>query len=179
MRQTSFLPGPWLLVRDGNDTGRAIFDQHYSRYHYADGRKPLLYVGPGQKMVLITPDALAMFVWRKFISMDHQNGVSCAVFRNEGPTLSSDLIQSAELLAWDRWPGERLYTYVDPAKVRHKRDPGRCFLRAGWRHSGWSKGGLRILEHLPDLQNGISPLPRPALNPQFSAKTKVPQRSTY
>jgi hypothetical protein len=30
----------WIEVRDGNDTARAIFDQHYSRYFYKDGRKP-------------------------------------------------------------------------------------------------------------------------------------------
>lgn len=139
----------WIPVKDGNDTGRAIFDRHYSRYHYADGRKPLLYVGPGEKLVLVTADALALFVWRKFISMDKQAGVSCAVFRNEGPILSSLLIRAADIIAWERWPGERLYTYVDPKKTRRKRDPGRCFLRAGWQHFGWSKGGLRILEHLP------------------------------
>lgn len=143
MRQTSMIDAIWIPVKDGNDTGRAIFDQHYSRYHYVDGRKPLLYVGPGEKMVLLTPDALALFVWRKFISMDHhQQGVSCAVFRNEGPQLSSDLIRAAARLAWDRWPGERLYTYVDASKVRPKRDPGRCFIRAGWKHWGYSKGGI-------------------------------------
>jgi hypothetical protein len=145
-RQTSLLDVVWVPVKDGNDTGRAIFDQHYSRYHYADGRKPLLYVGPGEKEVLISPDALALFVWRKFRSMDHQAGVCCAVFRNEGAGLSSDLIRAADSIAWARWPGERLYAYVDPNKTRRKRDPGRCFLRAGWQHWGWSKGGLRILE---------------------------------
>ncbi len=148
-RQLSLVDAVWIPVKDGNDTGRAIFDQHYSRRRYADGRKSLLYVGPGEKMVLITPDALALFVWRKFISQDHQDGVNCAVFRNEGPILSSALIRAADDLAWERWPGSRLYTYIDPRRIRRKRDPGRCFLRAGWRHCGWTKGGLRILEIRP------------------------------
>jgi hypothetical protein len=39
---------------------------------------------------------------------------------------------------------------VDTKKTRHKRDPGRCFLKAGWRYFGWSKGGLRILEIRPE-----------------------------
>jgi hypothetical protein len=147
MRQTSLIEATWIEVRDGNDTAREIFDQHYSRYFYADGRKPKLFVGPGEKMVLLTPDALALFVWRLFISMDHQTGVNCAVFRNEGSALSSDLIRQADNIAWDRWPREsRHYTYVNAKKVRHKRDPGRCFLRAGWRYCGFTKGGLRILE---------------------------------
>lgn len=148
-RQLSLLDAVWIPVKDGNDTGRAIFDGHYSRRHYRDGRKPLLYVGPGEKLVLVTPDALGLFIWRKFISDDGQQGVNCAVFRNEGAGLSSELIRSAMQLASDRWPDERLYTYIDPRKTRRKRDPGRCFLRAGWQHAGWSKGGLRILECWP------------------------------
>lgn len=150
MRQTSLLDAVWIPVKDGNDTAREIFDGHYSRYRYADGRKPLLFVGPGGKIVLLTPDALALFVWRKFRSMADQEGVCCAVFRNEGPQLSSYLIRAADAIAWERWPGERLYTYVDPGKTRRKRDPGRCFIRAGWRSFGWSKGGLRILECRPE-----------------------------
>ena len=155
-RQTSLLEATWLSVRDGNDTARAIFDNHYSRVIYRDGRMTdrsnpnrLLFVGPGQKMVLVTPNALAVFVWRKFISMDNQTGVNCAVFRNEGTERSSDLIRAADEIAWEKWPGERLYTYVDPRKVRHKRDPGRCFIRAGWRPCGSTKRGLRILEIKP------------------------------
>lgn len=145
MKQTSLIEATWLEVKDGNDTAREIFGSHYSRRKYADGRNPLLFVGPGEKMVLVSPEADALFVWRKFISMDDQTGVNCAVFRNEGARRSSELITEADDLAWQRWPGERLYTYVNPQKVRHKRDPGRCFLRAGWSHVGWSKGGLRIL----------------------------------
>ena len=45
----------WIEVGDGNDDARAIFDRHYSRYIYKDGRTPLLFVGPGQKLVLVTP----------------------------------------------------------------------------------------------------------------------------
>ena len=147
-RQLSLLPGPWVEVKDGDDTAREIFDQHYSRRRYRDGRRPLLFVGPGEKMVLVTPDARALFVWRKFRSLNDQDGVNCAVFRNEGAGRSSELIRTACELAWTRWPGERLYTYVNPRKVRRKRDPGRCFLRAGWRYCGETQGGLLILEIL-------------------------------
>jgi hypothetical protein len=136
-RQLSFsaVGSVWLPVKDGDDTARAIFDCHYSRYVYRDGRKPLLFVGPGEKLVLVTPDALAVFAWRKFKSKDSQVGVNCAIFRNEGAGLSSDLIRRADALAWDRWPAERRhYTYVNASAIRPKRDPGRCFLRAGWRY---------------------------------------------
>lgn len=142
--------GRWVEVKDGNATARAIYRRHYSRYVYKDGRDPALFVGPGEKMVLLTPCAKAMFVWRKFICADGQQGVNCAVFRNEGAGLSSDLIREAVRLAWERWPGERLYTYVNSRKVRSQ-NPGCCFLKAGWRKCGqtkWNK--LLVLELLPE-----------------------------
>lgn len=95
-------------------------------------------------MVLMTERCDALFVWRRFISDDGQEGVNCAVFRNEGPLLSSELIREADALARDRWPGERHYTYVDPGAVRST-NPGYCFLRAGWHRCGVTKGGLAIL----------------------------------
>lgn len=141
----------WLRTRDGDETCRAMFDRHYSRIRYADGRKPKLFVGPGAKEVLITEDAKAMFVWRKFISGDGQKGVNCAVFRNEGEILSSRLILDAEEIAWNRWPGERLFTYVAPTKLRST-NPGACFKYADWKQCGTTKvNKLVILEKLPCL----------------------------
>jgi hypothetical protein len=141
----------WLESRDGDEACREIFDRHYSRYVYADGRQPKLFVGPGEKCVLISEDGTALFVWRKFISGDGQQGVNCAVFRNEGDILSSTLILAAEDIAWNRWPGERLFTYVQPKLIRST-NPGACFKHADWQKCGvtkWNK--LVILEKLPCL----------------------------
>lgn len=137
----------WIEVKDGNDSCRAIFDRHYSRYRYADGRQPKIFVGPGEKMVLITPCARAIFVWRKFLSANDQVGVNCAVFRNEGAGLSSDLIKAADDLAWRRWPADRHYTYVNPKAIRST-NPGCCFLAAGWRRCGITqRRQLLVLEN--------------------------------
>lgn len=57
----------WLPVLDGDARARALHRRHYSRYHYRDGRQPKLFCGPGEKMVLLTPDCSGVFVWRKFI----------------------------------------------------------------------------------------------------------------
>ncbi len=102
-------------------------------------------------MVLISQCCRALFVWlRNTVDrLDHQVGVNCAVFRNEGAGLSSDLIREADELAWQRWPDERHFTYVDGSKIRRKRDPGRCFVRAGWSVAGYSKNGLVLLERMP------------------------------
>jgi hypothetical protein len=152
-----FLPGEmypvrsehWVEARDGDVLGLAMYRRHYSCHRYRDGRDPALFVGPGEKTVLLHADGSALFVWRKFISGDGQEGVNCAVFRNEGDTLSSVLILEAHGIAWERWPGERLYTYVNPRKVQSA-NPGYCFIRAGWRRCGVTKGGLLVLEMRPE-----------------------------
>ena len=137
----------WIQVKDGNPIARNIFNRHYSRRHYKDGRKPKLFVGPGQKMVLILPNGKALFIWRKFIDNSGQQDVNCAVFRNESSRLSSDLIKEAVILARKRWPNERLYTYVNP-KFIASTNPGYCFIKAGWEKCGQTKNGLVVLELL-------------------------------
>jgi len=128
----------WLAVRDGDDTARALFQLHYSYRPYADGRRPMLFVGPGEKLVLLRRDVSALFVWRKFMSGDGQLGINCAVFRNQGDERSSDLIREADAIADERWPGERHYTYVNPRKIRSV-NPGYCFKAAGWKTCGITK----------------------------------------
>ena len=137
----------WLPVADGDPRARAIFLRHYSARHYQDGRRRTLFVGPGEKMVLLTVTCDALWVWRKFIddAQPKQEGINCSVFRNEGRIRSSDLIREAVDLAWSHWPGERLYTYVKATAIRST-NPGYCYLKAGWRRCGMTKGGLVILE---------------------------------
>jgi hypothetical protein len=149
-------PGYWVAVHDGNHQAFNLFQRHYSYQPYLDGRRQLhgyrnrfLICGPGEKMVLLGYDCAALFVWRKFIdSCPGQFGVNCAVFRNESTRRASDLIRAAVDLAWHRWPGERLYTYVDSRKVRGT-CPGYCFRRAGWKHEGETGSGLMIFVREP------------------------------
>lgn len=135
----------WRESRDGNPAGLALYRRHYSRHVYRDGRDPALFVGPGEKTVLLSHEDDALFVWRKFIDASGQQGVNCAVFRNESPHLASAMILDAEKWATKRWPGERLYTYVNARRVRSD-NPGYCFKPAGWRNAGLTRGGLLILE---------------------------------
>lgn len=139
----------WTEVRDGNLTAFSMYRQHYScRPSRTDHDSRI--GGPGEKMVMLTADARALFVWRKFFSSDKQDGVNCAVFRNESTHRSSDLIREAMRLGWDRWPRTRFYTYVNPRRVRSS-NPGYCFKMAGWRPCGMTKTRkLLVLECLPD-----------------------------
>jgi hypothetical protein len=135
----------WYLTKDGDVSCMALFRRHYSNRKYADGRTVKLFCGPGEKLVLRTKTADALFVWRKFFDASGQVGINCAIFRNESRVRASDLIRQADAVADFAWPGERHYTYVNAKRVRSS-NPGFCFIAAGWNKCGFTKSGLLILE---------------------------------
>lgn len=150
------LPGQhWYSASRADPRIRGIMQRHYSArpLRRQDGslrRAPV--VPPGDALVLATTTCDAVFVWHKRYAhqaWDGQMGINCTVFRNESDVRASLLIREAAALAWSRWPGERLFTYVDPGKVQSE-VPGYCFRRAGWKRIGTSKGGLLIFEKLPE-----------------------------
>lgn len=134
----------WLMSHDMNPIAQRLADRHYSRKH-PGSRKG--FVGPGEKMVLLSSDGRALFVWLRSkpeFRGDHIDGVNCTIFRNESDTLSSKLILEAERYARERWPGLKLFTYVSKTKVASKR-PGWCFLKAGWKQAGTNRNGKLLL----------------------------------
>lgn len=84
----------------------------------------------------------------------------CSAFRNESNRLSSGLIRDA-VAATRAFYGEPpplgMITFVDAGKVRRKRDPGRCFIRAGFRPCGETKGGLLAFQLLTADMPSASP----------------------
>jgi len=134
----------WDITKDGDVEAYALFERHYSASKNRN-RRQRQFVGPGESIVLRTPRADALFVWRNFVDDSGQTGINCAIFRNESPYQSSELIRQADAVADFCWPGERHYTFVDAAAIRST-NPGFCFIAAGWRRCGKTKGGLIILE---------------------------------
>jgi hypothetical protein len=145
------LPGQyWYSAREDDPRGFALYQRHYSAKRRPPGRSKH-FVGPGEKMVLLTPTADALFVWRlerPGMRRDGLVGVYCVVFRNEGPSRSSALILEAERLAWGRWPGQTLLTHVRADAVASP-VPGWCFIRARWKRAGESANGLLLFEKRP------------------------------
>jgi hypothetical protein len=162
--QLSFDPpiaGPWHRVRVSDPRLRALRDRHYST-KYPGGRT----VGPpARRLALVTEpgDAGWMTSWPELEYARHGLGDAwlCTLFRNESPArLSSGLILDAEqatLAAWGEPPDAGFVTFVDADRVRRKRDPGRCFRKAGWRPVGsTSDRGLLIL-HKPAQELRVTP----------------------
>lgn len=150
------IEGRWLSVKRTDPRAFALYQRHYSanknRRYRRYGNTNV--TGPAATIVLLTQCGRALFVWiRNTVKRwDGQEGINCAVFRNEGAGLSSELIREADELAWSRWPSQRHWTYVDPQKTRRgrsKKSPaGKCFIEAGWSPCGESAAGLLILERL-------------------------------
>lgn len=127
----------------------ALADRHYSRQ--TPGARQ--FSGNGRKLVLRNCEGTVLFIWMAsiegYVRPDNQIGYNCSLFRNESARRSSEIILEAEEFAFKRWGPARLFTYVNPAKIKSS-NPGFCFLCAGWTRDGYSKSGLLRL-HKPEV----------------------------
>jgi len=133
----------WLESWRADPGARAIADRHYNRQAIGSPQ----FVPPGRCVVLVIPDAaLWISSWPYAEHVRHAwagawaGAWVCSAFRNERRDLylSSELATEALAATRHRWtvPPFGMITFVDPDKTRRKRDPGRCFLRAGFHVSG-------------------------------------------
>ena len=145
MPQGMLLPadGYWRKVRRTDPRARALADRHYSRQTV--GARD--FMASGRVLVLLTHCTHA--VWGVIENLDPVGNRRwrCSIFRNEGLVLSSVLIREATARTYVFWqsryhglPPVPLTTEVDPARTLKKRDPGRCFRRAGWSVRGVVRG---------------------------------------
>jgi hypothetical protein len=65
----------WVEIRDGDRDLRPFYERHYSARRYADGRRPRKIMGPGEYILLVTPEFDALFGWRKARRKDGQDGI--------------------------------------------------------------------------------------------------------
>lgn len=144
---------PWMLVDRFDPATRPLADRHYNRQHIGSPQ----FVPPGRCVVLRTPEADAFWItswpFAEYVKHAWPGAWVCSAFRNESGHLSSDLIReaiSATLAIWPEPPDLGMVTFVDTKKVRSKRDPGYCYLMAGFKRVGKTKGGLVALQLLPD-----------------------------
>jgi hypothetical protein len=131
----------------------AIADRHYNRQKVGSNQ----FVPPGSCMVLLTENADAVWVtsWQlpQFVKHAWPGAWVNSCFRNESQVLSSDLIReavAATLGYYGPAPERGMITFIDLSKVRHKRDPGRCYRKAGFKPAGYTKGGLLCLQLMPE-----------------------------
>lgn len=129
-----------------------LADRHYNRQKIGSPQ----FAPPGRCLVLKTAalDAFWITSWpfAEYVRHDWPGAWVCSAFRNEGPTLSSVLIVeavAATLAEYGPPPDLGMITFINRGKVRHKRDFGRCYRKAGFRPVGDTAGGLLALQLIP------------------------------
>jgi len=141
---------------------RALADRHYNRKSVGAAD----FVPPGRCLVLYADTAEGQAFWvtswpfAEYVKHEWAGAWICSAFRNEGAALSSSLISEAVAATRWKWPDVPplgMITFVDRSKVRRKRDPGRCYRRAGFEPCGETKGGLLALQLSPERMPAAEP----------------------
>lgn len=143
----------WELSNRADREVLPLADRHYNRQKIGSPQ----FVPPGRCIVLLSKNRDAFWVtswpFAQYVKHAWAGAWVCSAFRNEGPTLSSDLILEAVSITrgiWPRIPQIGMITFIDTTKVRKKRDFGRCYRKAGFVEAGYSKGGLLALQLHPN-----------------------------
>lgn len=143
----------WHLSNRADPRALPLADRHYNRQKVGSPQ----FVPPAGCLVLLTAAADAVWVTStpkaEFVRHEWPGAWVNSLFRNEGPELASELIRAAvaaSLADLGPAPPLGMVTFVDASKVRHKRDPGRCYRKAGFKLVGRTKGGLLVWQLLPD-----------------------------
>lgn len=158
----------WCETWKADPVARALAERHYNRH--SPGAS--LFMPPGRSLVLRTLEGDA--VWGVVLQKHSRHAwpgawMNC-IFRNESPHLSSSLIEEAVAMTrgfFGEPPAHGLITFVDSKKTHRKRDPGRCYVKAGFKRVGVTKdAGLIVLQMLPE------DMPRP-MEPRSSLRKVI------
>ena len=143
----------WHRSNRADPQVRPLADRHYNRQKIGSPQ----FAPPGRCLVLKTDpvDAFWITSWpfAEYVRHAWAGAWVCSAFRNEGAERSSELIREAvacTLHTFGPPPDLGLITFVNADKVRRKRDPGRCYLRAGFERVGETKGALIALRLPPE-----------------------------
>ena len=155
----------WVVSDRFDPRARPLADRHYNRQKIGSNQ----FVAPGSCLVLLTPNADALWVTSaplaEYVRHEWAGAWVCTLFRREDECsyLASDLIKDA--VAATRWrygtpPEQGFVTFVDRSRTRSKRDPGYCYQAAGWRAIGRTKkDGLYALGLSHDELVAVEPQP--------------------
>lgn len=150
----------WSVSHRADPWACAVADRHYNRQKIGSPQ----FVPPGRCLVLRSqPRAEGSALWvtswpfAEFVKHAWAGAWVNSLFRSEGAGRASDLILDAVAATRFFWepPPLGVITFVDPAavpgvKVRGVTVYGFGYLKAGFEHVGFTKGGLWAWQMTPD-----------------------------
>jgi hypothetical protein len=159
----------WSISYRADPESRVIADRHYNRQSPGAAN----FVPPGRCFVLKAPGAVWVTSWpfAEYVKHAWPGAWINSCFRKECCGDASEYIRqaiSASLSFWKDAPKLGMVTFVDPNHVRPTKRRGKevygyCYMKAGFTHVGFTKGGLWAWQMLPSEM----PPAEPAINSQF------------
>lgn len=162
----------WKLSHRADPVAARIADRHYNRQKIGSPQ----FVPPGRCLVLTHRLGVALWVtswpFAEWVKHAWRGAWVNSCFRRETGPIASKMIQQALQATRWYWPNlpsvicpychvsVAMVTFIDTDKTRRKRDPGRCYVRAGFqRCKATTKGGLVVVhispEQLPDAESPL------------------------
>lgn len=155
----------WCRSNRADPAARSLADRHYNRQKVGSPQ----FVPPGRCLVLLSNCERAFWVtsfpFAEYVKHAWAGAWMCSAFRNEGAGVASDMITEAVAATrhyFGEPPAQGMITFIDqnkvrPVKRRHKQVWGLTYMRAGWRHVGFTKSGLMAWQILPEDMPSAAP----------------------
>lgn len=144
----------WNLSHRADPAARVIADRHYNRQKIGTPQ----FVPPGRCLVLLCEGALWVTSWpfAEYVRHAWPGAWVNSLYRKERTGQASTLIREAIAATRSIWtpPELGIVTFVSPqhvkpTMVRGKPVYGYCYQKAGFKHVGFTKGGLWAWQMLP------------------------------
>jgi hypothetical protein len=146
----------WRLSNRFAREALPLADRHYNRQKIGSPQ----FVPPGRCLVLLTECERALWVtswpFAQYVRHAWAGAWVNSLFRSEGAGVASELIRDAVAATRSIWqpPELGMVTFVSPKHVPPKMRRGEAiygysYLRAGFKHVGFTKGGLWAWQMLP------------------------------
>lgn len=153
----------WTVSHKFDPAAVPIADRHYNR------RKPgsPQFVPPGRSLVLRSRAALWITSWpfAEFTRHDWAGAWVNSCFRNESDEVASSLIRAAVAATrfeWPEVPALGMVSFIDPRAVRPRMVRsrptwGHSYFAAGFRHVGYTRRGLWVMQMTADQMPAAAP----------------------
>lgn len=153
----------WVLTTKFDPACCALANRHYPA---TNGRRRIgspQWLPPGRTVALRTPECDAAWgtVQQEYRRDEWAGAWINTFFRNESEWLSSEMILAALAVSRHQLgePDEKgVVTFIDTTAIRRKRDPGRCYRKAGFEiHSRTNINDYLVLRLPPELVPAAAP----------------------
>lgn len=154
----------WQLSHRADPECLPLADRHYNRQKPGTPQ----FVPPGRCFVLKAGEMLWVSSWpfAEWVKHEWAGAWINSCFRKECPGKASEYIRQAVAATrwhWPNVPNLGMVTFIDPEHVQPRMVRGRptwghSYFEAGFKHVGYTKGGLWTMQMIPaDMPDAATP----------------------